>query len=189
MSKKRLFIITMAILIIIGCVAIWFILYGGQGSSNTGDDTANSAPKATSSGKNLGDFIAAETSLQKFSKLLEASGENNTLKSTSASYIVIAPNNNAFKVLPSGYYDSLLNSDKQTNAQDIAKYHIITSTSAELAAGQKLKTNEGQEVIVGKDGNYWTFTSAKGDTATAIKAPIKTANGSLIIVDNILLPQ
>jgi uncharacterized surface protein with fasciclin (FAS1) repeats len=162
-------------------------LYGGK--STTNEEPPDNTPKVSSSNKNLADFISTEPSLSSFNKLLVASGENNTLKGTSTSYIVIAPSNKAYKVLPAGYYDSLLTTQKQVNAQNIVKYEIVAVTTDQLTAGQKLKTTQGQEVIVSKEGNKFTFTDAKGNVATALKNPIKTSNGSLIIVDNVLLPQ
>lgn len=188
-KKKAIILILTALFVIVACGLIWFILYGGKGDSDNAEPPENVPKTADVSGKSIADFIASEPSLTNFNKLIKAAGEDGILKTTANSYVVIAPINKAFNTLPNGYFESLLTADKMSIAQNIAKYHIAVLANNQITAGQKLKTQEGQEIIVGKEGDKLTFTSAKGDTALALKEPFKTANGQVYVVNHVMLPQ
>jgi uncharacterized surface protein with fasciclin (FAS1) repeats len=187
-KKKIITIIFLVTLLAIAGASLWYIVNGGKTTTNQDEDVVDTRP-TTSSSKDIMTFMESETRLTNFRKLLNAAGLSETLKLTSTSYLVMAPTNEAFKMLPAGYFDSLLTNEKQANAQDIAKYHIAPMPSIELGDKQKLKTLEGQEVIVSVIGGKYYFTSAKGDKALAIKTAQKTANGTLYVIDKVLLPQ
>lgn len=187
-KKKVLLIVFLIAFILVAAGLTWYIFNGGKNTDNTTESTVKTEKSTSSSSKDLASYISSKDELSKFNKLLYTTGESETLKSTATGYIVFAPTNEAFKMLPAGYYDSLLTADKKAIATDITKYHIVVATNDQITSGQKLKTTEGQEVLVEiKDGNYY-FTSAKGDKATAIKVQ-KTSNGTLYIIDKVLLPQ
>lgn len=190
MNKKKLFtIIILVILIVIGGGSIWYIMNGGQNTTDGKDANTYDSKPTTTSDKDIYSFISSDPKLSNFNKLLITTGLSDTLKVTSTKYIVMAPNNDAFKMLPNGYYDSLLTSAKIASAQDITKYHIAIATTDNLTDKQKLKTLQGQEVIVNISGGRYYFTSAKGDKASTVKTPQKTANGTLYVIDKVLLPQ
>jgi len=191
LSKKKIIVIVglVAFVIIVG-VLTWYIFNGGSSSTTTDSTGISSTEKSPSaSTKDIAAFISGIDNLSKFNKLLVATGVNDTLKLTGTKYIVLAPNNDAFKALPSGYYDSLLTADKKTIATDIVKYHYAIFTTDQLTNGQRLKTAEGQEVIVSVTGGKYYFTSAKGDKASVVKSAQKASNGTLYIIDTVLLPQ
>jgi uncharacterized surface protein with fasciclin (FAS1) repeats len=188
-SKKKLIIIILLIaFILIAGGLTWYIFNGGNGNDNSATSSTKTEKPAAASSKDMASYISGVSNLSKFNKLLNFTGESEVLKSTASGYIVLAPNDDAFKMLPTGYYDSLFTADKKASATDITKYHVIIATTDQITNGQKLKTSEGQEVVVAiKDGSYY-FTSAKGDQAQATKTQ-KTSNGTLYIIDKVLLPQ
>lgn len=68
-------------------------------------------------------------------------------------------------------------------------YHIVLSDQAiEISDGKKLKTDEGQElVIVTIDGDLYV-RDAKGNEAR-LRRPVQTKNGTLYVIDTVLLTQ
>lgn len=197
MSKKKIIIIiVLVVLIAIASGSAWYLFNGGKNGEDAKSDTsAASTTKSNTpaSTKDIATLIDEDSQLTSFSKLLTITGVITSLKSTGTSgsmtYIALIPNNDAVKNLPKGYYDSLLTAQKQSSAIDIAKYHVAQVASDILTDGQKLKTVEGQEVIVNVSGGQYKFTDAKGTTTNASKAGIKAANGTLFVIDSVLLPQ
>lgn len=186
MSKKRILtIIAIVILIAIGSVSVYFIMTGGS-EEQSPEDTFTTTSETTS--ENIYYVLSNTDSLSSFKTLISTTSLTKTLENTEKKFIVIAPTNEAFSKLPEGYYDSLLTEAKLENAKSITKYHIAEVTSTELTDGQKLKTLEGQEVIVGVSEDQYNFTDAKGDKAVA-KSTRTTSNGTLYIINAVLLPQ
>jgi uncharacterized surface protein with fasciclin (FAS1) repeats len=186
MTKKRIFtLIFFLILIAIAGISLYYIINGGD-NSQANENTKTTT--ATTSSKDISSFVSSNKSLSKYYDLLQAANLNNTLSGTNQKLIILAPENSAYNTLPKDYYDSLI-STKTDSAIDIAKYSIITVTSdQQLTDGQKLKTQEGQEVIVGVNSKQTTFTDAKGTKAVA-KTIQKTSNGTLYIISAVMLPQ
>lgn len=188
MNKKKLFIIGGVILLIVAAVLVWFVFLGGGGKEN--DEVAKPA-KTTSSTQDIAAVITGNNKLTDFKKLLTASGVIETIKDPNTKYIVVSPTNDAIKKLPAGFFDTLFDTDKSGSAIEIAKYHVVPlsdTVTDTLTNGQKLKTLSGQEIIVGLKEGVYSFTSAKGDTATASQIQ-KTANGTVYVADTFLLPQ
>jgi uncharacterized surface protein with fasciclin (FAS1) repeats len=185
-SKKRIITLSVIVLVIIIIGLFWYIFYGG--GSSTKQSEAPIVTSTTASSKDLGTYISSTTQLSNFDKLINAAGVSDTLKTANTNFVVLAPIDSAFNNLPNGYLDSLLTSNTQA-AQDIAKYEIASVPANQLTNGQKLKTSEGQEIIVNVSGNTYTFTDAKGNTASTVAGPQKTANGTIYMVNNVLLPQ
>jgi len=184
-TKKSIITSTSIVFVIIVIGIVLYILYGGKTTNPT---NTNSNVSTGTSSEAMGSYIASTSSLNNFNKLISAAGVNNMLNNTTTNYLVLAPENSAFNNLPNGYFDSLLNTNSQA-AQNIAKYSIVSNPSGQLTSGLKLSTDEGQQIVVGVAGNQYTFTDAKGDTATTVSAPQKTANGTIYFVNNVLLPQ
>jgi uncharacterized surface protein with fasciclin (FAS1) repeats len=184
--KKILIIVGVVVLVAVGGGSAYFILTGGK-SSETNSTPTTSNKNTVAPTKDLVALIEGNKGLANYNKLIVASGVKFTLQTVGTSYLVIATNNDGYKSLPAGYFDSILTTDKQAIAQDIAKYSVVILPSAELAKGQKLKTLDGKELIVGYT-NKFTFTDSKGNTANEVGVANAT-NGKLYIVDSVILPQ
>ncbi|MEI6237065.1 MAG: fasciclin domain-containing protein [Candidatus Saccharibacteria bacterium] len=191
MSKKKIIVIVgLVLFILIASGLTWYIFNGGSGGGEGSESNSLETDKPqAASGKDVATFVASQDNLSKYNKLLITTGQSETLKSTSVGYIVLAPVNDAYKSLPNGYYDSLLTEAKKASATDITKYSIVIATNDQLTNGQKLKTTNGQEIIVEITDSKYYFISAKGDKAMAVKAAQKTSNGTLYQIDKVLLPQ
>ena len=191
--KRRAIKITLIIIFILvilggGGVSAYYAFFsertGGDETQTTNNQTSTVIPT-----QDIMTIIEADSNLSNFSKLLTASGVKFTLQTVGTNYLVLTTNNDGYKSLPAGYYDSLLTVEKQTIAQNIAKYQVALLPATDLVDGQKLKTLNGQELIVGlKDGKL-TFKDAKANVANAIGDVIKATNGSMYVIDLLLLPQ
>jgi uncharacterized surface protein with fasciclin (FAS1) repeats len=188
-TKKRIVIIIIIIILLAaGGASAYYAFFSRRiGGSNPEDSSQKSNTQAAT--KDLLTLMAENSSLTSFGSLLTASGVKFTLQTVGTNYLVLAPNNDGCKSLPAGYFDSLLTVEKQPVAQNIAKYHVALLPTVDLTDGQKLKTLAGQEVIVGLKNGKYTFTDAKGNVANLIGNAQKATNGSLYVLDSILLPQ
>lgn len=77
-------------------------------------------------------------------------------------------------------------------ALDVAKfipYHVVLSdTPITITEGAKLKTEDGQEVVIVKVDNELYVRDAKGNDAR-LRKPIETKNGKIYLIDKVLLTQ
>lgn len=193
MPKKKIITIAGIVLLIIVLALVWYILYGGSNSNNS-TNTSYAPTKLTNSSKDIATYIQNDSSLSNFYKLFTDANLLDQLKaasSSTATLLVIVPNNTAFKSLPSSFSNVLLTGQNQASAADIAKYHVasVSIDTKNIADGQKIKTLEGQEIIAYLSGGQPEFTDAKGDQANVLKGPIAASNGTIYIVDTVLLPQ
>merc|ERR1712054_293302 len=74
-----------------------------------------------------------------------------TLSST-GKFTVFAPTDEAFKALPAGTLQALMNPTNKAKLVDILKYHVLSEEvlSTQVKAPQTVKTLEGNSVSVGK---------------------------------------
>jgi uncharacterized surface protein with fasciclin (FAS1) repeats len=98
-------------------------------------------------------------------------------------FTVFAPTDEAFRKLPAGTIDDLLN-DKEKLTQ-ILTYHVVpdkvmsetvmTLSNAKTAQGKELKINTSQGVKV--------------DQANVVQTDIECTNGVIHVIDSVLLPE
>jgi uncharacterized surface protein with fasciclin (FAS1) repeats len=101
-------------------------------------------------------------------------------------FTVFAPTNEAFAALPPAELQRLL---KPANKDELAKiltYHVVAGDvmAADLSDGQKVETVEGQDITVTIDGDSVMLN----DTATVVQPDIETSNGTVHVIDGVLLP-
>jgi uncharacterized surface protein with fasciclin (FAS1) repeats len=101
-------------------------------------------------------------------------------------FTVFAPTNEAFAALPPAELERLL---KPANKDELAKiltYHVVAGDvmAADLSNGQKVETVEGQDITVSIDGDKVMLN----DTATVVQPDIETSNGTVHVIDGVLLP-
>jgi uncharacterized surface protein with fasciclin (FAS1) repeats len=77
-------------------------------------------------------------------------------------------------------------------ALDVVKfipYHVVTSDLPLIVEdGSKLKTEDGQEVVIVKIAGDLYVRDAKGNDAR-LRKPVQTKNGKIYIIDKVLLTQ
>ncbi|PLW76310.1 fasciclin domain-containing protein [Cohaesibacter celericrescens] len=110
-----------------------------------------------------------------------ATGENLT---------VFAPTDEAFAKLPAGTVETLLKPENKDQLVAILSYHVVPRTlTANMLPGPAIhvktlkKTNDGTLAIAK------TATGVTVDNANVIKADIKTDNGIIHVIDQVMLPS
>jgi len=114
-----------------------------------------------------------------------AAGLVETLKGAGP-FTIFAPTNAAFSALPAGTVDGLLKPESKASLTNILTYHVVAGAvkAADLKDGQKVKTLQGEELIVSiKDGKVMI----NGANVTA--ADLTGTNGVIHVIDAVLMPK
>jgi uncharacterized surface protein with fasciclin (FAS1) repeats len=105
-------------------------------------------------------------------------------------FTVFAPTNAAFDKLPPGTVDSLVKPENKATLTKILTYHVVPGRleASDLTDGKMLKTAEGEELTVKKDGGKIWIVDAKGDTSMVTISNVHQSNGVIHVVDTVLMP-
>jgi uncharacterized surface protein with fasciclin (FAS1) repeats len=100
-------------------------------------------------------------------------------------YTVFAPTNEAFEALPPAELDRLLRPANQEELATILTYHVVDGDvmAADLSDGQTVETLEGQDLTITIEGE-----TVRVNGATVTQADIETSNGTVHVIDSVLLP-
>jgi len=95
-------------------------------------------------------------------------------------FTVFAPTDKAFAALPEGTVASLLEPENKAKLQAILKYHVVSGAvmSTDLIKYSNAKTLHGDKVDL----------TLLVNNAKVIKADIKTSNGVIHVIDQVILP-
>lgn len=127
---------------------------------------------------------------------IKAAGLVDTL-SGAGPFTVFAPTNEAFAALPAGTVDTLLKPENKPTLVKILTYHVVSGrlTAQDLVAKTAasngkamLKTVQGEELTVSKDGDKLAVTDAKGNVAHVTIGDVLQSNGVIHVVDKVLMP-
>src|SRR4051794_19237712 len=105
-------------------------------------------------------------------------------------FTVFAPTNVAFGKLPAGTVDTLVKPENKATLTKILTYHVVAGRleAADLKDGQMLKTVEGEQLTVKRDGKHVMIVDAKGGTSMVTVPNVNQSNGVIHVVDTVLLP-
>jgi uncharacterized surface protein with fasciclin (FAS1) repeats len=113
-------------------------------------------------------------------------------------FTVFAPTNEAFAALPAGTVDSLLKPQNKPMLDKILTYHVVPgrldagALHRQIAMGggkAKLKTVEGEWLIVSQNGDGLWVTDDKGNMAKVTISDVYQSNGVILVVDKVLMPK
>jgi uncharacterized surface protein with fasciclin (FAS1) repeats len=138
--------------------------------------------KVSKQGKNIVQTAQATPSLSTLVGAVSAAGLVDTL-SSKGPFTVFAPDNAAFAKIA-------VPSDKATLTK-VLTYHVVSGklTSRQLYNGQVLTTVNGQKLKVIKSRNGTVrIKSTSGNIVTVKAANIKTSNGVVHVINNVLIP-
>lgn len=147
-----------------------------------------------------GTIVDVASGNEDFSTLVaavQAAGLVETL-SGEGPFTVFAPNNAAFAALPDGTVEDLT-----TNNTDllgtILQYHVVSGAvdSATLVqaitdagdAGYTVETVGGGTLTATLDGENVVLTDATGATSTVVATDVAASNGTIHVIDTVLMPQ
>lgn len=120
---------------------------------------------------------------------VKAAGLVDTL-SGKGPFTVFAPTNEAFAKLPAGTVDTLVKPENKAMLTKILTYHVVAGkmSAADLTDGKKLKTVEGEQLTVKRDGGKVWLIDAKGGKSAVTIADVNQSNGVIHVVDTVLMP-
>lgn len=137
------------------------------------------------SSKDIVETAVDAGSFKTLASALEAADLVDTLKGEGP-YTVFAPTDQAFAKLPAGTLDSLLKPENKEKLAAILTYHVVPGkvTAEQVMGLSEAKTVNGQSIAIEVvDG------AVKVDDATVVKADIMTSNGTIHVVDSVILPK
>ena len=135
--------------------------------------------------KDIVDTAISAGSFKTLAAALGAAGLVETLKGEGP-FTVFAPTDEAFTNLPAGTVASLLEPSNKQKLIDILTYHVVAGNvkAADVIKLSSANTLNGQSITVKtKDGKVFI------DHSTVIKADIETTNGTIHVIDIVLMPQ
>ena len=134
------------------------------------------------------DIVGTAVSAGSFKTLtaaLEAAGLVETLKGNGP-FTVFAPTDEAFAKLPDGTVKSLLKPENKQKLTSILTYHVVAGNvkAADVIKLSSAKTLNGQSV---------TIKVVEGKVlingAIVVKADIAAKNGTIHVIDTVLMPK
>jgi uncharacterized surface protein with fasciclin (FAS1) repeats len=135
--------------------------------------------------KNIVENAAGSSDHTTLVAAVKAAGLAETLSGTGP-FTVFAPTNEAFNKLPAGTVDNLLKPEMKNDLTKVLTYHVVPGSlrAADLKDGQKLKTVQGQELMVSvKDGKVMI------NGANVTIADVISSNGVTHVIDAVVLPK
>jgi uncharacterized surface protein with fasciclin (FAS1) repeats len=105
-------------------------------------------------------------------------------------FTVFAPTNAAFGKLPAGTVDNLVKPENKTMLTKILTYHVVPGRleASDLTDGKMLKTVEGEQLAVKRDGGKIWIVDAKGGSSMVTISNVNQSNGVIHVVDTVLMP-
>jgi uncharacterized surface protein with fasciclin (FAS1) repeats len=166
-----------------------FIACNNEGEKKPAEDTTavkneTPAPPAEAP-KDVVDIAIGSADHTTLVAAVQAAGLVETLKGAGP-FTVFAPTNAAFNALPAGTVDNLLKPESKADLTKILTYHVVAGSvkAADLTDGQKVKTLQGEELMVSiKDGKVMI----NGANVTA--ADLTGSNGVVHVIDGVLTPK
>ncbi len=134
------------------------------------------------------DIVETAVSAGNFKTLttaLKAAGLVETLKGKGP-FTVFAPTDEAFAQLPEGTLKSLLMPANKQKLKAILTYHVVAGNvkAADVIKLSSVKTLNGQSVTIKVVGDKVLINGA-----TVVKADIAATNGTIHVIDAVLMPK
>lgn len=132
--------------------------------------------------KNIVETVIENGSFSTLVSAVQAADLVETL-SSKGPFTVFAPTDEAFKKLPAGTVENLLEDKDQL--VKVLTYHVV---SGKVMSKDVLKLTEA-ETVQGSKITFDTTNGVKVNSAKVIKADIQTSNGVTHVIDEVLLPH
>ena len=140
---------------------------------------------STVASKDIVDTAVSAGSFKTLTAALDAAGLVETLKGKGP-FTVFAPTDEAFAKLPEGTLKSLLKPENKQKLTSILTYHVVAGNvkAADVIKLSSAKTLNGQSVSIKVVGSKVLINDA-----TVVKADIATTNGTIHVIDTVLMPK
>jgi uncharacterized surface protein with fasciclin (FAS1) repeats len=144
----------------------------------------NNTSPTNASKTNLVDTVAAQGTLNTFSKAIAAADLDSILAGPGP-FTVFAPTDAAFEKLPEGQLESWLKPENKAQLISILKYHVSPgrATGQDVGKLTEAKTVNGQPAQVKRAGDGIMI-----DNATITTRDVGSSNGVVHVIDQVLTP-
>ena len=134
------------------------------------------------------DIVATAVAAEGFETLVaavKAAGLVETLQGEGP-FTVFAPTDEAFKKLPKGTVEALLEPENKEKLVAILTYHVVPGrvTAADVVKLSRTETVQGSAVTIRVEGG-----KVRIDGATVTATDIHCSNGVIHVIDSVILPQ
>jgi transforming growth factor-beta-induced protein len=132
-------------------------------------------------------IVESASSAGKFNTLIaaaKAAGLVETLQGEGP-FTVFAPTDEAFAKLPKGTLESLLKPENKGKLAAILKYHVVAGN---VKLAKALDAGQGKTVLGPSLGIKFSDGRVKIGTANLVTADITASNGTIHVIDSVLLP-
>jgi uncharacterized surface protein with fasciclin (FAS1) repeats len=135
--------------------------------------------------KDIVDTAVSAGSFKTLTTALAAAGLVETLKGKGP-FTVFAPTDEAFAKLPAGTVESLLKPANKQKLTAILTYHVVAGNvkAADVVRLSSAKTLNGKLVTIKTVGGKVLINGA-----TVVKADIAATNGTIHVIDTVLMPN
>ncbi len=135
-------------------------------------------------GKNIVETASAAGKFNTLIAAAKAAGLAGTLQGDGP-FTVLAPTDEAFAKLPKGTVESLLKPENKDKLAAILKYHVV---SGNVKLAKALEVGQGKTVLGPSLGIKFADGRVKIGTANLVTADIAASNGTIHVIDSVLLP-
>lgn len=139
----------------------------------------------TAKTKDIVDTAVSAGSFNTLVAAVKAAGLVETLKGKGP-FTVFAPTDEAFAKLPAGTVENLLKPENKDMLVKILTYHVVSGNAKakDVVTQDKWKTVQGQEIkVTANDAGVMI------DGAKVIKADIAATNGTIHVIDSVIMPE
>ena len=135
--------------------------------------------------KDIVDTAVSAGSFKTLTTALAAAGLVETLKGKGP-FTVFAPTDEAFAKLPAGTVESLLKPANKQKLTAILTYHVVAGNvkAADVVKLSSAKTLNGKLITIKTVGGKVLINGA-----TVVKADIAATNGTIHVIDTVLMPK
>jgi transforming growth factor-beta-induced protein len=145
---------------------------------------ACSSAKSDGSSKNIVETAASTGKFKTLIAAARAAGLADTLQGPGP-FTVFAPTDEAFSKLPKGTVESLLKPENRDKLAAILKYHVV---SGNVSLPKALEAGKGKTVLGPSLTIKFTDGRVHVGTATLLTADVTASNGTIHVIDGVLLP-
>jgi uncharacterized surface protein with fasciclin (FAS1) repeats len=135
--------------------------------------------------KDIVDTAVSAGSFKTLTTAIAAAGLVETLKGKGP-FTVFAPTDEAFAKLPAGTLESLLKPANKQKLTAILTYHVVAGNvkAADVVKLSSAKTLNGKLITIKTAGGKVLINGA-----TVVKADIAATNGTIHVIDTVLMPN
>jgi uncharacterized surface protein with fasciclin (FAS1) repeats len=135
--------------------------------------------------------VRADARLGTLARALEVAGLDALLGGTGR-FTLYAPSDAAFAALPPGTLETLLLEENRDRLERLLRYHVddreLRSRDLPAAVIRVRTLLEESRVCVGRAPGGVRVTDAQGGAARVTEGDIRTANGTIHVIDRVLVP-